>query len=488
MEKYIKIGKKMEEIINEIPDVYIQQIKTPIQKQPTKLKSEWMKQFVTDKYYFLNTKTEKIKTEKIKTEKIKTEKIKTENNNIRKDFPLISNRKVNSKKLVWFDNGATTQKPQKVIDAINRFYTKYNSNIHRGSHTLANESTDAYEKVRKKVADFIGSSEKEVIFTKGTTEGINLIANSFGNMIMKEGDTILVTEMEHHANIVPWMMLESRLNKKIKVDYINITDKGELNIIDFKKKIKRAKIFAVTYISNVLSTINNIKGLIQIAKKYGSYVLVDMAQSIAHKKINVKELDIDFCVFSGHKMYGPSGVGILYGKHELLEIMPPWQGGGGMIKDVTFDKIDYNDIPEKFEAGTSVLASAIGLGYAIDYIKKIGWDKIQRHEKKLNEYGMKKLKSIKGLTIYGNSKQRIPTFSFSIIDHQTGDMFDPHSISKYLNKHGIAVRSGHHCALPTLRHFGLESVVRASLAIYNTTKEIDYMVNVLKQYISEHKN
>lgn len=393
---------------------------------------------------------------------------------IRKDFPILQ-RRFNGKPLVWLDNGATTQKPMCVMNALNQFYSQYNSNIHRGAHTLAKLATNAYETAREKVQNFIGaSSAEEIIFVRGTTEAINLVAESFGGMNVHTGDEIILTMMEHHSNIVPWQKLQQSKGAVIKV--IPINDRGEVILDEYEKLLtQRTRIVAITHVSNVLGTVNPVRTMIEMAHKHGAFVLIDGAQSIPHIGVNVKELDADFYAFSGHKVYGPTGIGVLYGKRALLEKMPPWQRGGGMIQNVSFNETTYNSVPNKFEAGTGNIADAVGLGAAIDYIQEIGMDSIERHEKELTVYAMEKLYQIPGLHIIGTALDKTSVLSFVI------DGISSEYAAQYLNQDGIAVRSGHHCAQPALRRYGLTSSIRASLGLYNTKEEVDCLVNsVLK--------
>jgi cysteine desulfurase / selenocysteine lyase len=389
---------------------------------------------------------------------------------IRKDFPIL-HRRINGKPLVWLDNGATTQKPVCVMNKLNQFYSEYNSNVHRGAHTLAKLATNAYESARKKIQIFIGAAApEEIIFVRGTTEAINLVTCTYGMENIHAGDEILLTIMEHHSNIVPWQMLAQTKGAVIKP--VPINDRGEIMMEEYEKLLTpRTRMVAITHVSNVFGTINPVQQMIHMAHKAGAYVLVDGAQSVPHLGVDVGELDADFYVFSGHKVYGPTGIGVLYGKKALLEVMPPWQRGGGMIKSVSFDKTVYNSLPYKFEAGTGNIADAVGLGAAIDYINKIGMNNIESHEKELTLYAMAKLKSIPGLHLIGTSDNKISVISF-IIDRVT-----PENAAVYLNQEGIAVRAGHHCAQPALRRFGLNSSIRASLGVYNTKEDVDTLVN-----------
>ncbi len=399
---------------------------------------------------------------------------------IRNDFPILKKR-INGKPLIWLDNGATTQKPNNVINALSTYYNEYNSNIHRGAHTLAQLSTDAYESARQKVQNFIGAaSTDEIIFVRGTTEAINLVAQTYGRQNIGKGDEILITAMEHHSNIVPWQMLEKETGAIIKI--IPMNDLGEINLQEYAKLLSpRTKMLAIAHVSNVLGTINPISTMTKMAHDHGACVLVDGAQAIPHFCVNVKELDADFYAFSGHKMYGPTGIGVLYGKKALLEEMPPWQRGGGMIKNVTFDKTTYNNLPYKFEAGTGNIADAIGLGAAIDYMQKIGLDKIEYHEKELTTYAMNELSNIQGLHIIGTAQNKISVITFVI------NGIIPEVAARYLNQEGLALRVGHHCAQPTLQRYNVSSVVRASLGIYNTRKDIDVLVRALQQIVKHYR-
>ncbi len=393
--------------------------------------------------------------------------------NIRIDFPILS-QKVNGKPLVYFDNGATSQKPQVVIDAISKYYQEINANIHRGVHTLSQLATDAYEKSRAKIQNHINAKyPHEVIFTAGTTHGINAVANGFASLL-KAGDEVLVSALEHHSNIVPWQMLCERTGATLKV--IPMNDKGELIMLEYDKLLsQKTKIVAVNHISNVLGTINPIEYMIQKAHQFGAAILIDGAQAVPHLKPDVQELDCDFYVFSGHKMYGSTGTGILYGKEAWLNKLPPYQGGGEMIKEVTFAKTTYADLPHKFEAGTPNIAGGIVLGTAIDYLNSIGFDNIQQQEKELLEYGTQRLLEIEGLKIFGTSSKKTSVISFNI------EGIHPYDIGAIIDKLGIAVRTGHHCAQPIMDFFKIPGTLRASFAFYNTKKEIDLMVEALKK-------
>ncbi|WP_035646328.1 aminotransferase class V-fold PLP-dependent enzyme [Flavobacterium sp. ASV13] len=392
---------------------------------------------------------------------------------IRADFPILS-QKVNGKPLVYFDNGATSQKPQIVIDAEVKYYQEINANIHRGVHTLSQLATDAYEIARGKVKDHINAKHAhEVLFTSGTTHGINLVANGFAS-ILKPGDEVVVSSLEHHSNIVPWQMLCEKTGTVLKV--IPINDNGELIIEEFDKLLSdKTKIVTVNHISNALGVINPIKYIIDKAHAVGAAVLIDGAQAVPHLKPNVQELDCDFYAFSGHKMCGPTGTGILYGKEEWLNKLPPYQGGGEMIKEVTFEKTTYADLPHKFEAGTPNIAGGIVLGTAIDYLNEIGFDKIHEYENELLEYATKRLNEIEGIRIYGNTKNKASVVSFNI------DGIHPYDIGSIIDKLGIAVRTGHHCAQPIMNFFCIPGTIRASFSFYNTKEEIDAMVDAVKK-------
>lgn len=390
-------------------------------------------------------------------------------NKLRQDFPILS-EKIYGKPLVYFDNAATTQTPTQVTDIIVEYYNKYNSNIHRGVHYLSNKSTEGAENARLKVQKFINAEHShEVIFTAGTTESVNLVASSFGECYITEGDEVIVSEMEHHSNIVPWQMLCQRKKATLKV--LPFNDNGELMTEKLEDLITdRTKILAVNHISNSLGTINPIKEIIDFAHSKNVPVLIDAAQSVQHKKIDVQALDADFLVFSGHKLYGPTGIGVLYGKEKFLNEMPPWQGGGEMIQEVTFEKTTYNELPFKFEAGTPNYIDAIGLGAAIDYVEAIGLDAIDAYEQELLEYATEKFNAIPGMRIYGTAKNKTSVISFLI------DGIHFYDMGMLLDQMGIAVRTGTHCTEPVMQHFGIEGTVRASFAFYNTREEIDILL------------
>lgn len=390
-------------------------------------------------------------------------------NKIRNDFPILK-REVNGKPLVYLDNGATTQKPKFVIDAITNYYEEMNSNVHRGVHYLSQLSTDAFEVTRRKVQQFINAKEEaEIIITKGTTESINLVASCFGKAFVHEGDEIIISAMEHHSNIVPWQMLCEDRGAVLRV--IPMNDKGELDMKAYEELLSdKTKIVAVAYVSNALGTINPVKQIIEMAHARNVPVLVDAAQAIQHIAIDVQELDVDFLAFSGHKMYAPTGVGVLYGKRVLLDAMPPYQGGGDMIKDVTFDKTTYNELPFKFEAGTPNIEAGICFAAAIDYINSLGIENIKAHEDELLAYATQKLKAIAGVRIIGEAEYKSSVISFVV------DGVHPYDIGVILDKLGIAVRTGHHCAQPVMDRFNIPGTVRASLALYNTKEDIDNFV------------
>jgi cysteine desulfurase / selenocysteine lyase len=396
---------------------------------------------------------------------------------IRKDFPLLQT-KVYGKPLVYLDNGATTQKPELVLKAMDDYYRTYNSNVHRGVHFLSQKATDAYEVVRKKVTEFINAKhEHEVIFTRSTTDGINLVAYAYGKKFVKEGDSVIISAMEHHSNIVPWQMMCEDRGANLKV--IPMNEKGELLMDEFEKLLEeKVKIISLTYVSNSLGTINPIKEIIAKAHQFDIPVLIDGAQAIQHLGIDVQSLDADFVVFSGHKMYAPTGIGILYGKERWLNAMPPYQGGGDMIKTVTFEKTTYNDLPFKFEAGTPDITEAIGLGAAIDYINSIGLKKMQEREHHLFAYAHDVLRNIDGLRFIGEAKNKTASISFLV-----GNLH-PFDVGEILDKQGIAVRTGHHCTQPVMDFFNIPGTVRASLAFYNTEEEIDKLGEGLKKAIS----
>lgn len=396
---------------------------------------------------------------------------------IRKDFPILSTE-VYGKSLVYFDNGATTQKPQCVIDKITEIYSTVNANIHRGVHHLSQEATELTENARKIVQQFINAKHShEIIFTKGTTESINLVASSFCRQFCKEGDEIIVSEMEHHSNIVPWQIQEDISAVNLKV--IPINDKGEIVIEEFEKLITpKTRLVSVTYVSNVMGVINPVEKVIEIAHKHNIPVLIDAAQAVQHIEIDVQKLDCDLLVFSGHKIYGPTGTGVLYGKEDLLNQLPPYQGGGEMIGKVSFAKTTFNELPFKFEAGTPNYVDFIALGTALEYVQSLGLNNIKAYEDELLEYATKRLLEIEGLKIFGTSKHKSAVISFLVKGIHHYDM------GMLLDKMGIAVRTGHHCAEPLMDVLGIEGTVRASLVFYNTKEEIDRLVEGVKRVVS----
>ena len=395
-------------------------------------------------------------------------------NFIRKDFPILSEN-VKGKQLIWLDNAATTQKPRQVIDRISYFYEHENSNIHRAAHELAARATDAYESARKKVRDFLNAgSVNEIIFVRGATEAINLVAKSWGEQYLNDGDEIILSHLEHHANIVPWQQLAAKKNLKIKV--IPVDDDGQILLDEYVKLITpKTKLVAFTQVSNALGTVTPAAEIVQLAHASGAKVLVDGAQSVSHMPVDVRALDADWFVFSGHKVFGPTGIGVVYGKEGLLNATEPWQGGGNMIKDVTFEHTTYHDAPGRFEAGTGNIADAVGLGAAIDYVTRIGMGIITQYEHFLLEYATSLLKQVPGIRLIGTAAEKASVLSFVLEGYKTEE------VGSALNEQGIAVRSGHHCAQPILRRFGVESTVRPSLAFYNTCAEIDVLANTLHQ-------
>nr|WP_309148877.1 family 2A encapsulin nanocompartment cargo protein cysteine desulfurase [Variovorax paradoxus] len=401
-------------------------------------------------------------------------------NAVRRDFPILQER-VNGKQLVWFDNAATTHKPQSVIDRIAYFYEHENSNIHRAAHELAARATDAYEGARERVRKFINAPEvEEVIFVRGTTEAINLVAKSWGGQHVGEGDEIIVSNLEHHANIVPWQQLAAAKGAKLRV--IPVDDSGQVLLDEYRKLLNdRTKIVAVTQVSNALGTVVPVKEIVELAHRAGAKALVDGAQSVSHMRVDVQDIGADFFVFSGHKVFGPTGIGVVWGKREVLEDMPPWQGGGNMIADVTFEKTVFQPIPNKFEAGTGNIADAVGLGAAIDYVNKVGIENIARYEHDLLVYGMQQLGAIPGVRLIGTAADKASVMSFVL------DGYTTEEVGHALNDEGIAVRTGHHCAQPILRRFGVETTVRPSLAFYNTFDEVDRLVAVVRRLSSQRR-
>ena len=400
-----------------------------------------------------------------------------------KDFPIL-NRKINEKKLIYFDNAATSQKPKVVIDALSNFYSNTNANIHRGVHTLSMESTYLYDEAKDKIAEFINApNSNSIIFTRGTTESLNLIADSWGQNNLKETDNIVITELEHHSNIVPWQELIKKTKSKLK--YIPINSDGTLNLSNINNIItKNTKLVSMTHVSNGIGTINNIKEIIKIAKSVGAITIIDAAQSAPHMPLDVADLDCDFLTFSGHKMLAPTGIGVLYGKKEILEAMPPYQKGGDMILEVTFDKSTWNEIPFKFEAGTPNIAGAIGLSAAVKYLMEIGMQNIREHEIEITKYAYSNLMNINGIEILGpeNIDIRAGLISFNIPD------IHPHDLGTFLDSKGIAIRTGHHCAMPLIKKLGSHSSARASFYIYNTNQEIDKFTTEINNSIKYFNN
>jgi len=393
---------------------------------------------------------------------------------IRKDFPILS-EKIHGKPLVYFDNAATSQKPQAVIDTLDRYLSTYNSNIHRGVHHLSERATDAYETGRKKVQRFVNAAEsREIIFVRGTTEAINLVAHSFGRAYIGAGDEIVISTMEHHSNIVPWQILCEQTGAVLRV--VPINDAGELLVEEYEKLLTpRTRLVSVVHVSNSLGTINPVREVIHLARRQGARVLLDGAQAVPHLRVDVRDLDCDFYAFSGHKVFGPTGIGVLYGKAELLEAMPPYQGGGDMIKSVTFAKTLYNDLPYKFEAGTPHIAGVIGLGAAIDYVAGIGLDRIAPYEHELLEYATEVLSAIPGLRIIGTAREKASLISFVL------EGIHAHDIGTVLDHEGVAIRAGHHCTMPLMQRFGVAATARASLAFYNTREEIDVLARAIRK-------
>ena len=397
---------------------------------------------------------------------------------IRKDFPLLNEKVRGKQNLVYFDNAASTQKPQCVIDALSNYYTHLNANVHRGVHWLSGKATDEFELARQRVQQFINAPQSEnIVFTRGTTESLNLLAESLSNTFLSEGDEVIITEMEHHSNIVPWHIARDKYHFTLK--YIPITDKGELDLDAFRQILSpKTKLVSLAHISNTLGTINPIKEIISLCHKNNTMVIVDGAQSIAHLDIDVQDLDCDFYCFSGHKVYAPMGIGVVYGKKDLLEKMYPYQGGGEMIKEVSMEKTIFNDIPFRFEAGTPSVADTIGLGVALEYIKQIGVKDIIEYEDKLMAYATERLQAIDGVRIFGNSENKSSCISFLVegIHHL--------DLGTVLDMQGVAIRTGHHCAEPVMRRFNIEGTDRISFAMYNTIEEIDNFIICLKKAIS----
>jgi len=405
---------------------------------------------------------------------LKNQSVEFDVEKVRKDFPIL-HQMINGKPLIYLDNAATSQKPKNVIDAIETYYREYNSNIHRGVHTLSENATETYESSRLKIKNFINAnSTKEIVFVRGATEAINLVAQSLGRDSLNENDEIIITELEHHSNIVPWQLLSQQTGAKLK--FIPINNKGELIEEEYKKLLnKKTRIVAVGHISNALGTINPIETIITMAHEYDAKVLIDGAQAAPHTLIDVKKLDCDFYVFSGHKLFGPTGVGVLYGKKDLLEKMPPYQGGGDMIKMVSMKETQYNDLPYKFEAGTPNIAGVIGLGAAIDYVNKIGLENISTYENELLNYANQQASEITGLKFIGTARQKASILSFTL------DGIHPHDVGTILNSEGIAIRTGHHCAMPVMEYFKIPATSRASFTFYNTHEEIDALIKAIEK-------
>ena len=393
---------------------------------------------------------------------------------IRRDFPILQER-IHGRPLVWFDNAATTQKPSAVIDRLSHFYRHENSNIHRAAHELAARATDAYEGARRQVQQFLGAaSANEIVFVRGATEAINLVAQSWGRKNIGDGDEILISHLEHHANIVPWQLLAAERGAKLKV--VPVDSQGQLRLDELQRLLNsRTKLVSITHVSNALGTVTPIHEIVDLSHRAGACVLIDGAQSVSHIPINVRSFDADFFVLSGHKVFGPTGIGVLYGKSERLQDMPPWQGGGNMIEDVTFERSIFQPPPGRFEAGTGNIADAVGLGAALEYLATIGMPNIEHYESELLTYATEKLAAVPGLSIVGNAQHKASVLSFII------DGVEPTAVGSALNQEGIAVRAGHHCAQPILRRFGHEATVRASLAFYNTCAEVDLMAAVLQR-------
>ena len=393
-------------------------------------------------------------------------------NAVRRDFPAL-NERVNGHQLVWLDNAATTQKPQAVIDRLSYFYSHENSNIHRAAHELAARATDAYEKARTTVARFLGaSSSDEIVFVRGATEAINLVAQSWGRQYVGEGDEIVISHLEHHANIVPWQQLATERGAKLRV--IPVDDSGQILLDGYRALLNdRTKIVSVAHVSNALGTIVPVHEVVELAHRAGARVLVDGAQAVSHLRVDMQALGADFYVFSGHKVFGPTGIGVLYGTSEVLSAMPPWQGGGNMIKDVTFERTSYHNPPGRFEAGTGNIADAVGLGVALDYLERLGLEGVSRYEHDLLVYATEGMQTVPGLCMIGTAADKASVLSFVLDGHTTED------VGTALNREGIAVRAGHHCAQPILRRFGVETTVRPSLALYNTHLEVDLLVAAL---------
>jgi cysteine desulfurase / selenocysteine lyase len=395
-------------------------------------------------------------------------------NKVRADFPILA-RKIHGKPLVYLDNAATTQKPQAVIDTLIYYYTAQNSNIHRGVHTLSEEATASYEESRATVQRFLNAADpREIIFVRGATEGINLVAQTWGRANIRSGDEIVISAMEHHSNIVPWQILCEQQGANLRVAPVN--DAGELLLDEFEKLLgPKTKLVAMSHVSNALGTVNPVRKIVEAARRVNARVLLDGAQAVPHMPVDVRAIDCDFYAFSGHKIYAPTGIGILYGKAELLEAMPPYQGGGDMISSVTFEKTLYNRLPYKFEAGTPHVSGAIGLGAALDYVNSVGLDRIARHEKQVLAYGTRRLLEIPSLRLVGTAKEKEGILSFVL------EGIHPHDVGTILDQEGIAIRTGHHCAQPLMERFGVPATARASLALYNTVEEMDALARGIEK-------
>ncbi len=391
---------------------------------------------------------------------------------VRKDFPILD-QEVHGKPLVYLDNGASAQKPRQVIDAMSEAYETYYANVHRGVHFLSQRSTEEYEAARKKIADFLNAgSENEIVFTSSATEAVNLVANSFGRTFLKAGDEIILSHMEHHANIVPWQLLREQTGVELRV--VPVDDEGNLIFAEYEKLLSdRTKLVAMTHISNALGTIVPIADVIRLAHDRGAKVLVDGCQAVPHMKVDVQALDADFYVFAPHKVYGPTGIGVLYGKEDLLNAMPPWQGGGDMIETVSFEKTTFQKAPLRFEAGTPAIVEAIGLGAAIDYVSALGMENIAAHEEGLLHYATDKLSAVDGLHIIGRAKEKAAIVSFVM------DCAHPHDIGTIVDRGGVAIRTGHHCAEPVMERYGLAATARASFGLYNTREEVDALAEAI---------
>ncbi len=391
---------------------------------------------------------------------------------LRGDFPILQ-QMINGKPLVYLDNAASTQKPACVIEKLDTYYREYNANIHRGVHTLSQVATTEYESARDKIQHFLNArSNKEIIFVRGTTEAINLVAQSYGRAEIREADEIIISEMEHHSNIVPWQLLCEQTGAVLKV--IPINDAGELRMDEYAKLLgSKTRLVAVGHVSNALGTINPVEKIIEMAHAVGAKVLLDGAQSVAHLSVDVQALDCDFYAFSGHKLFGPTGIGVLYGKQALLEAMPPWQGGGDMIRTVSFSGTTYNDLPHKFEAGTPHIAGVIGLGAAVDYVVQTGIDEIYQYEHDLLDYATAEIQSVPGVRLIGTAEQKTSVLSFTL------DGVHPHDLGTILDNEGVAIRAGHHCAMPVMEHFKLPATARASIAFYNNQQDVDTLIKAL---------